>query len=103
MINNKWLRGFIIYSLLAGLVVILGVLLYAYHAASLLQTANITSSCNSTNGNIVRSSPLAYSYAMNASHWNNISVFLNQTCLKYQNATNPYKQVLTDPIIGRAG
>ena len=81
---NSKIRLAVIYSGLGALVLILFYALYILQVADVLKSAPITSYCNATDTNSVRSSMVAFDYALKSSHWYNISNFMNATCLRYQ-------------------
>ena len=69
------------------IILLLGILLislYLLKVADRLKSAPITSQCNATDTNSIRSSYVVFNYALDESHWSNLSNFMNTTCLRYQ-------------------
>lgn len=76
------------YVIIAMAIPVLVFMLYSLHVITLLRYAPITSQCSSTNANDIRISLYAFEYGFAPSHSNNLSNYMNHTCLVIQSDIN---------------
>ena len=81
-----------------GIVILLAIafqVLYYYKVVGILNTAKLTPLCNVTYQSDIRYSYGTFTYALNQSHWTNLTAYMNASCLSYQmyviNATTDQK------------
>lgn len=90
------------YTIILVCIALLGLLAYyvlgIWHEVGLIKSAKLTSLCSPSAANYIRSAPNTLDYLIFSGNVANITNYMNQACLTYQNQTNGWGNLMTTTV-----